>query len=76
MEIKKRAEERFTEAEQELRELSRWMYENPELGYEEHETSRRLVEFLADNGFQVEYPAYGLDTAFAARAGDQPIWAT
>lgn len=70
MEIKKRAEERFTEAEQELRELSRWMYENPELGYEEHETSRRLVEFLADNGFQVEYPAYGLDTAFAARAGD------
>lgn len=49
--------------------ISRWMYENPETSYEEHKSSARLAEFLTDAGFMVEYPAYGLDTAFAARAG-------
>jgi amidohydrolase len=45
------------------------MYENPEIAYEEREASRRLAELLGSNGFEVEYPAYGLETAFAARAG-------
>ncbi len=52
-----------------LRGISRWMYENPELAYEEHKSSARLVEFLGSSGFEVEYPAYGMETAFAARAG-------
>lgn len=63
------AQERFDAAEPELVGISRWMYENPEVAYAEHETSARLVAFLTDNGFDVEYPAYGLDTAFAARTG-------
>ena len=54
-----------------LRGISRWMYENPELAYEEYKSSARLVEFLAGSGFNVEYPSHGLDTAFAARAGSQ-----
>lgn len=66
---KETAAELFDDVEHELRELSRWMYENPEIAFEEKETSARLVEFLGDHGFDVEYPAYGLDTAFAARAG-------
>jgi amidohydrolase len=45
------------------------MYDNPELGYEEFETSREMAEMLSAGGFDVEYPAYGLETAFAARAG-------
>jgi len=45
------------------------MYDNPEIGYEEFESSRRLGEFLGQNGFEVNYPAYGLDTAFEANAG-------
>ncbi len=45
------------------------MYENPELAFEEFESSRRLSEFLGDHGFEVTYPAYGLDTAFEANAG-------
>jgi amidohydrolase len=56
-------------AEERLRDISRWMYENPELAYEERESSARLVAFLGDLGYAVEYPAFGLDTAFAARAG-------
>ena len=45
------------------------MYENPEMAFAEFASSRRLVEFLTAQGFVVEYPAYGIETAFAARAG-------
>lgn len=69
MDQKERARAAFDETEDELIQISRWMYENPEVGFEEHRTSARLVEFLGGRGFTVEYPAYGLDTAFAARVG-------
>jgi amidohydrolase len=55
---------------EELYDLSRWMYENPEVAYQERESSARLAQYLKGNGFTVEYPAYGLETAFVARAGD------
>jgi len=66
---KETAAETFDGVEHELRDLSRWMYEHPETAFEERQTSAKLVEFLEGNGFAVEYPAYGLDTAFAARVG-------
>ena len=69
MEAKRRTAARFDELEAELKAISRWMYGNPELAYREKETADRLVAFLHENGFEVEYPAYGLDTAFAARIG-------
>ena len=62
----KRTLDRF---EAELRDLSRWMYDHPEIAFEEFETSAKLAGYLASNGFEVEYPAYGLETAFAARVG-------
>ena len=67
--LKQRAREAFEGAEQELRDLSRWMYDNPEPAYKEHEASRRVAELLGGHGFAVEYPAYGLETAFVARVG-------
>ena len=69
MDRKERVRAGFEAVEDELQAISRWMYENPETAYKEFESSRRLVEFLGANGFAVEYPAYGLDTAFVARAG-------
>ena len=33
------------------------------------ESQQRLAAFLEHQGFQVEYPAYGLDTAFEAKIG-------
>jgi len=69
MDAKARAEQHFTAVEGELRDLSRWMYDHPEIAFEERETSRRLTGFLAGHGFTVEYPAYGMETAFAARVG-------
>lgn len=69
MDPKEAAEERFSAVADELEEISRWMYDNPEIAFEEEATSARLAEFLRANGFDVEYPAFGLSTSFAARAG-------
>lgn len=63
------AEQAFGEVEPQLREISRWMYENPEIQYQEYESSARLASFLAEHAFEVSHPAHGLDTAFEANAG-------
>ena len=55
----------------ELREINRWMFDNPEIAFEERKSSSKLAQFLTRQGFEVEYPAYGLETSFAARAGTQ-----
>jgi metal-dependent amidase/aminoacylase/carboxypeptidase family protein len=67
--IKETARRRVLDAQDRLFELSRWMYENPETAYEERRSSARLAQFLEEAGFTVEIPAYGLETAFVARAG-------
>ncbi len=63
--------DRFDTVESELREISRWLYEHPEIANEERASSARLVEFLREQGMHVEYPAWGLETAFDARAGGE-----
>lgn len=49
--------------------LSDWMADNPELGYEEHEASRKMVEILDSHGFEMEYPFADMDTSFKAVKG-------
>jgi len=63
------AEQAFGEVEPQLQEISRWMYENPEIQYQEYESSARLAAFLTEHGFEVSHPAHGLDTAFEANVG-------
>ncbi|MCL1592768.1 MAG: M20 family metallopeptidase [Actinomycetia bacterium] len=69
MSHKQTAESAFAAVEAELRSISRWMYDNPETAYKEYEASQRLASFLEERGFDVTYPAYGLDTAFEATTG-------
>lgn len=69
MESKERAAAAFAAVEADLHEISRWMHANPEIAFQERATSARLVEFLRNAGFEVEYPAYGMETAFVARIG-------
>ncbi len=71
VDLKQAATARFDGVAEELVEISHWMYHNPEIAFEEVNTSRRLVEFMTAQGFDVEYPSFGLDTAFAARAGTE-----
>ena len=50
----------------ELFEISRFLYNNPELGGEEHQAERFLTKWLQEHGFVVEHGIYELDTAFRA----------
>ena len=39
-----------------LCDVSDWMYENPELGFEEFKTSKYLVDYIQKNSKSVNYP--------------------
>ena len=54
----------------ELCDVSDWMYHNPELGFEEYETSKYLVNFIESKNAKVNYPSHNLDTAFDVTFGD------
>lgn len=59
--------------------MSRAMYDHPELGLEEVNSSRMLREWLAEQGFKVEENFHGLPTAFRAVCASTmrcPRWAT
>ncbi len=53
----------------ELVAVSHEIHAQPELGYSEVFASGRLASALVDGGLEVEHPAFGIATAFAARAG-------
>lgn len=48
---------------------ARSIYNNPEISFEEVESSRTLITMLTDAGFTVEHPFGGIDTAFRATRG-------
>ncbi len=54
---------------EQLTEISHRIHENPELGFEEHFAHDLLAGAAEDAGLEVERQAYGVETAFAARAG-------
>ncbi len=49
--------------------VSHQIHETPELCFEEHTAHDLLCSVLEDEGLEVERSAFGLDTAFVARAG-------
>ena len=53
-----------------LIELSHEIHEHPETNYEEHFAHDLLTGELEREGLRVDRSAYGVDTAFAARAGE------
>ena len=53
-----------------LLELSHRLHADPEPSWGEHRSAARCAAFLAGRGLDTRLPAYGLPTAFAARAGD------
>lgn len=46
------------------------IHANPELGFQEHEASRLLCDFLEKSGFAITRGVGGLETAFIASYGD------
>lgn len=59
--------------EDELTALARDLHDHPELGFEEHRSSRRVADLLEEHGFEVEHGVADLDTAFVATAGSGPL---
>ncbi len=53
----------------EFEEINHFIFENPELGMKEYISSKYLVDYLKQKGFEVEYPYAGMETAFRASYG-------
>ena len=56
--------------QEDLIDISMEIHRNPELPFEEFKASALLANYLRDNNFNVDYPAYGLETAFKATVGN------
>ncbi|KAL4929914.1 M20 family metallopeptidase [Aspergillus undulatus] len=56
--------------EPKLRALNKYIHENPELAYKEHNAHNAICDFLEGLGYQVTRHAYGLETAFEAISGN------
>ncbi|MGH3319682.1 MAG: M20 family metallopeptidase [Streptosporangiaceae bacterium] len=69
MDLKDAARQTRERATEEVVGLSHRIHANPELGFEEHQSSRWVADALAGGGFRVESDVGGLPTAFAASAG-------
>ncbi|MGW8178528.1 MAG: amidohydrolase, partial [bacterium] len=65
-ELKKQAVKESEKIFPELKALKDEIGKNPELGSEEDKSSKLLVESLRKHGFEVEYPFFGMHTAFKA----------
>ena len=74
-EAKRRICEEIDRLAPELLDVSHRIHARPELCFEEHHAHDLLTEVLADHGLDVQRRAYGVDTAFEARAGaaDGPV---
>ncbi len=55
--------ERINQIAPELFEITKKLYKNPELGFQEYKSSKLLADCLAHHGFDVTYP-YILDTGY------------
>ncbi|NLY36107.1 MAG: M20 family metallopeptidase [Tissierellia bacterium] len=65
--------ERALELLPELKELSQYIYDNPELGYEEFLSSKAHIDMLEKYGFEMELSPLDMETAYVARyRGDKP----
>ena len=69
--LKARMDERIDALADVLLEVSHDIHEHPELMFEEHHAHAALTEVLEREGVETTRSAYGLDTAFDARAGSE-----
>ncbi len=64
--MKEKIKAEIQEQRNNLERISKYLYDNPELGHEEFKAAALLESFLSDNGFAVEHGIYDLQTAFKA----------
>lgn len=67
--VKQRILDKINQLEPEYREVSQYIFDHPELGFEEHLSSKKLEDFLSAHGFKVDAGVAGMPTAFRAVYG-------
>lgn len=65
--MKDRIKHIVTEIMPELVQISHFIHDNPEMGYQEFKASSALEKSLEKHGFEVERGVYGMDTAFIGK---------
>lgn len=68
-ELEKLAEEKICKYRDDVAAVNDHMADNPEVSGEEYETSKYLVKYLKEKGYNVEFPFAGYNTAFNAVYG-------
>ncbi|MCI9595820.1 MAG: M20 family metallopeptidase [Firmicutes bacterium] len=66
IELKKQAGAEAEQLMPQLNQISRFIYENPELAFAEKKACQKLTAVLEEHGFHVEKNVGGLETAFTA----------
>jgi amidohydrolase len=69
--VKERLDQEVDRRADVLIDASHQLHARPELAFEEHHAHDLLTDLLVGEGLEVERGAYGLPTAFAARAGTE-----
>jgi len=66
---KQKALEKIEQLRPDFLSIAQTLFENPELGFEEYNSSRLLAEYMAGHGFEIRWGQGGLETAFTAAKG-------
>lgn len=66
MELKEKVIEYVEDKKDELIKVSDYIFNNPELAFNEYKSSEALINKLTENGFKVEKGIAGIETAFRA----------
>ncbi len=70
-ELKSRAIKLADSLKEELREIARYLKENPEIGFSEFKATELITTKLKDHGFEVNFPLRDIPTSFIAVHKDQ-----
>jgi len=65
-EIKNKIRQWSNTIRNELSEVNRYIFNHPEIGFQEKESSQILIEVLEKHGFKIKNPVGGMETAFQA----------
>ena len=69
---KEQIKQKINELSKDLFAISEWLKDNPETAYQEVKACKHLSEVLTEQGFDVETPVGGIETAFLARPSGSP----
>lgn len=68
--LQKDVDKKISDLDSDLRDLNKFIHENPEMAFKEFKSHDAICDFLENHGFKVTRHAYGLETSFEAIYGE------